>query len=118
MSRHSVSISPNDRAISGAGAAEKRDMASSSEDGPAIVRELIGASQGVVEEDETRKPQIARRPYTPTAAEVEAHLPLHLEYRSWCPHCVAGKGISMQHRQHVGERVELGITLSLSIIAL
>ena len=82
MSRHSESVSPNDHAISGAGVAAKRDAASSSEDGPAIVRELNGANQGKVEEDETRKPEIARRPHTPTAAEVEAHLPLHLEYRS------------------------------------
>ena len=65
-------------------------------------------------DEETRKPNIAKRPYTPTRAEVEAHLPLHLEYRSWCPHCRAGKGVSMQHRKNVGEdSSELGITVSL-----
>ena len=64
-------------------------------------------------QEETRKPQVARRPYTPTAAEVEAHLPPHLEFRSWCPHCVAGKGIATQHRKNTGEITELGVTLSL-----
>ena len=48
--------------------------------------------------EETRRPQIARRPNAPTKADIEEHLPLHLENRSWCPHCVAGKGISNQHR--------------------
>ena len=65
-------------------------------------------------ESEVRKPQIARRPYTPTRAEVDAHLPLHLEYRSWCPHCCAGKGIAMHHKQNVdGHAGELGATVSL-----
>ena len=64
--------------------------------------------------EETRKPQIARRPNAPTKAEIEEHLPLHLEYRSWCPHCVAGKGISNQHRQNLdGHSGELGPTVSL-----
>ena len=67
-----------------------------------------------VEAEESRKPNIAKRPYTPTRAEIEAHLPLHLEYRSWCPHCVAGKGISMQHRRATERELEeLGITISL-----
>ena len=29
-------------------------------------------------EEEIRKPNIAKRPYMPTRAEVESHLPLHL----------------------------------------
>ena len=64
--------------------------------------------------EETRRPQIARRPNAPTKAEIEEHLPLHLEYRSWCPHCFAGKGISNQHRHHLdGHSGELGATVSL-----
>ena len=66
------------------------------------------------EDSETRKPQVAKRPHTPTRAELEAHLPLHLEYRSWCPHCRAGRGISMQHRtDDKREAEEMGITVSL-----
>ena len=66
------------------------------------------------ESSETRKPQVAKRPYTPTRAELEAHLPLHLEYRSWCPHCRAGRGISMQHRADEKKEAEnMGVTVSL-----
>ena len=100
--------------ISGAGVAEKRSSASGAADGPVVVQKLIEeAQQESMDSDETRKPPIARRPYTPTAAEVEAHLPLHLEFRSWCPHCVAGKGIATQHRESAGESDNMGITVSL-----
>ena len=41
-------------------------------------------------------------------------MPLHFKYRSWCPHCVAGKGISSQHRQNSdGHSDEVGATVSL-----
>ena len=64
--------------------------------------------------DESHAPAIARRPYTPSKAEVEAHYPLHLEFRSWCPHCRAGKGISMQHRYNSEvDESHLGTTWSM-----
>ena len=64
--------------------------------------------------EESRAPRVARRPYTPSKAEVEAHYPLHLEYRSWCPHCRAGRGISMQHRYCPDvDESHLGVTWSL-----
>ena len=74
------------------------------ENGVSGVEDVEEGQLGKADEDEEpesseiRKPQVAKRPYTPTRAELEAHLPLHLEYRSWCPHCRAGRGISMQHR--------------------
>ena len=40
---------------------------------------------------EVRRPRVARRPVLPTKADVEEQFPLHLHYRSWCEHCVAGK---------------------------
>ena len=49
--------------------------------------------------DEARKAAVMRRPYTPTQKEIEDHLPLHLPYRSWCPHCVAGKGVGGHHKR-------------------
>ena len=64
-------------------------------------------------DQEAREPRVARRPYTPTKAEVEAHEPLHVEYRSWCESCVAGKGISHQHKMDPGEEEKLGVTISL-----
>ena len=47
-------------------------------------------------------PRVATRPYTPTKAEVEAHEFTHLPYRSWCAHCVAGKGVSSPHVHGMG----------------
>ena len=51
-----------------------------------------------IEDGEARCPIIARRPQTPTKAEVEAHMTLHAEYRDRCPHCIHGRGMSRQHR--------------------
>ena len=66
------------------------------------------------EEEETRKPIVGRVPKTPTKKELEEHLPLHIEYRDWCPHCVAGKATSRQHRTIRDEGDEkMGITISL-----
>jgi hypothetical protein len=55
-------------------------------------------------EEEARRPRIARRPQTPTKAEYDAHMTLHADYRDWCPDCVAGRGISHQHRSSKKER--------------
>ena len=35
---------------------------------------------------------------------------MHLNYRSWCKHCVAGKARSSQHVQSKEEKVRLGVT--------
>lgn len=53
----------------------------------------------VEEDQEYRAPVIAPRPIAPTKAQLDEHLPLHLHYRSWCPHCVFGKGHSSHHRR-------------------
>ena len=73
------------------------------------------ADKGIREEEEiteARTPKIARVPKTPTKADVEAHFPLHLEYREWCPHCVAGKGQVTPHKRGTGEE-RLGTTISV-----
>ena len=61
---------------------------------------------------DARKAEIMRRPYTPTQEEVEEHMATHLPYRSWCPHCVAGRGIAGHHVTHA-EGKKLGITISM-----
>ena len=107
QTEHAYSVRPLDSA-SGAGVAAGN--------GGALSSTTVEGSKEKGEEEsqeETRKPQVAQRPYMPTAAEVEAHLPLHLEFRSWCPHCVAGKGIATQHRKNAAEITELGVMLSL-----
>ena len=65
------------------------------------------------EDDEIRAPKIAPRPYVPTKAEIDAHYPLHAEYRNWCKYCVEGKGVSRPH--HAGDASEepIGVTVSI-----
>ena len=62
--------------------------------------------------EEVRQPRIGRRPMAPTKAEVEEHLPLHLNYRSWCEHCRAGKARQAPHLTEPHDREKLGITFS------
>ena len=46
-----------------------------------------------------RLPMKVQDPKLPTPEEVKEHALTHLPYRAWCPHCVRGKGKSMQRRQ-------------------
>lgn len=50
------------------------------------------------DDDDTRQPRPAARPVGPTEAQIDEHYPSHLDYRSWCPDCVWGKGHSKHHR--------------------
>ena len=52
-----------------------------------VQKEAIRGATPVEEEidEAVRNPKIARRPHTPTKAEVVAHMTLHAEYRDWCP---------------------------------
>ena len=52
-------------------------------------------------------------PLLPTKAEVDEHYPLHLNYRSWCAHCVAGKARSNQHVQSKEDKEKLGVTWNM-----
>jgi hypothetical protein len=36
-------------------------------------------------------------PDQPTLEELRCHYITHLPYRSWCPHCIRGRGLSMPH---------------------
>ena len=70
-------------------------------------RELAEADRP---EYEARKHTTARRPLLPTKVEIVDHYPLHLNYRSWCKHCLGGKVRSNQHSQSNEEKVRLGVT--------
>ena len=63
------------------------------------------------EADAARKPRVIRRPETRMKQEIADHLPLHLPYRSWCPECVAGRGVSSPHVTSTEE--PLGVTISI-----
>ena len=50
------------------------------------------------EAEAAREPRKAPSPSDPTADEVEAHkLSGHASFRSWCRHCVRGRGIEAAH---------------------
>ena len=56
--------------------------------------EIDKKEYGAEVEEEVRKPKPAARPYTTTRAEIYEHEVTHLPYRSWCRHCVHGRGVS------------------------
>ena len=47
---------------------------------------------GEEEEFGTRKPMRKGNPREPTKEEKEDHEKLHIPFRSWCRHCVRGRG--------------------------
>ena len=53
-----------------------------------------GAGRGEEEAREVRAPSV---PATPSKEEVMQHRLKHHPYRSWCPHCVRGKGREDRH---------------------
>ena len=64
------------------------------------------------EEEEMRKYRRPIRPYTPTKAELEEHLPLHLNYRDWCEDCVRAKALAAPHKTDHSESLE-GVTWNM-----
>ena len=74
------------------------------------VREDIGIPDAHAE---VQPPGVARRPVLPTKAEIEEHYPLHLNYRPWCEHCVAGKSRLAQHMAQPSGRERLGVTVHM-----
>ena len=110
------SISPIDNKVASADATEERE--DKEKEAEEERREEEDGQEGpedkgeAAEDFEVRVHKIGRRPMAPTKAEIEAHFPLHLNYRSWCKHCVAGKARLDQHRLDDPNRERLGITWS------
>ena len=48
-----------------------------------------------------RKPMFVQDPKLPSQREREEHQMTHLPYRSWCSHCVRGKGKEAPHLRGV-----------------
>ena len=75
-----------------------------SEESAVVAQPLAGGGAGdviVAEEMEagpgSRKPKKMQDPKAPTQAEREEHELTHLPYRSWCIHCVKGRGKDAPH---------------------
>ena len=62
---------------------------------------------GLQAESGVRAPMKAQDPRRPTQEEVDAHNMTHLPYRSWCTHCVRGRGESHPHRRTSDDDREL-----------
>ena len=64
---------------------------------------------------EARQLRRQRDPHRPpTVEEMQEHLRTHLPYRSWCQHCVSGRGVSTQHRRrNPGEHSVEGATVAV-----
>ena len=76
-------------------------------------REGISGETEEGNENRSRIPRVARQPVKPTQKDIDEHYPLHLEYRDWCEHCVAGKGGAAQHRQQRGDEESMGPTIDV-----
>ena len=48
---------------------------------------------------QARTPKTLPTPTAPSSTEVLLHNLTHLPYRTWCKHCVQGKGKEQQHRK-------------------
>ena len=87
-----------------------RPLSSTEEDASAIARpgepsQPVAADGKAAEIEEevdegiaARDPKVARRPARPTKALLLEDGIHHADYRDWCDHCRAGKGVSHQHR--------------------
>merc|ERR1712026_445249 len=57
-------------------------------------------------EEEGKKAKAMPTPTTPTKKEREEHEITHIPYRSWCEHCVRGRGRHKGHRAREPEAKE------------
>ena len=47
--------------------------------------------------EEAAIPRVCMNPGRPSKREIEEHEATHMPYRSWCPHCVRGRGQASPH---------------------
>ena len=58
----------------------------------AIEGELVEGAEG-----EAQVAESLPMPYQPTQSEKDDHELTHANYRTWCEHCVNGKGLEIKH---------------------
>ena len=69
-------------------------------------REEAPGGEGAQEGEEAREVRAPPIPDTPSREQVRAHRLTHRPFRSWCPHCIRGKGRSDPHKQSSQKNVE------------
>ncbi len=66
------------------------------------VHGVDGADNIDEDAEEGRAARVMKDPEAPSREEIERHNITHLPYRSWCPHCVRGRGRARPHQGHAG----------------
>jgi hypothetical protein len=56
------------------------------------------------DDEEGQQPKVIRSPKAPTKAEREEHEATHLPFRSWCTHCLRGRGRNKPHQRQIVDR--------------
>ena len=62
--------------------------------------------EGQEEGEEAREVKAPPIPDTPSREQVRLHRLTHRPFRSWCPHCIRGKGRSDPHKKSSQKGVE------------
>ena len=95
----SIPVRPNLNEVDGDGVGTP-GARGSSQPGPAEGQNAAEAAAEEGPEDfeqEVRAPRLMKSPAAPTRAEREEHEVTHMPYRTWCPHCVRGRGNNQPH---------------------
>ena len=67
---------------------------------------LFPLEEGEEEDEEQQEVRVKQAPKAPTQRERLEHEAVHLPYRSWCRHCIKGRGRNDPHRQSGGNTDE------------
>ncbi len=59
--------------------------------------DVVVGELGDDDDEEGQQPKVIRAPKAPTKAEREEHEATHLPFRSWCTHCLRGRGRNKRH---------------------
>ena len=76
---------------------------------PAVEEEEVGEGRAEEQEEEAREVRSPPTPETPSEEQVRQHRLTHTPFRSWCPHCVKGKGREDHHTKSRQNDVYMGI---------
>ena len=63
-----------------------------------------GEDESMQEGREGRRPMFRKSENQPSSQEVQEHMKTHIPCRSWCAHCVRGRGTNDPHRSGGGRR--------------
>ena len=90
-------------------AAQAEQSGSASREQEADIEDLEATAQ---------HPKVARKPVAPTNAMALEHEPHHAEYRDWCKHCVAGRGVCHLHRTTEKDYINLEFGVDFALMTL